>query len=441
MLQTEKARPICLTIIRNVFRTFCGHLKQHLLNKHDIASESNPQIINKMFILYSAKIEMKKKHPYFLSNDLKLSRDEYYVILCNIINVYQLDQESLGQPLTIMSSLFDHIAECLASFIKERELEAEILPLGFTFSFPCVQEGLTKARLERWTKGFKCAGVEGEDVVQLMKEAITRRGDVKIKICAVLNDTTGTLMSCAWKNRNCRVGLIVGTGVNACYMEKLDKVELWDGDYDHPEQVVINTEWGAFGDNGCLEHVRTQYDRNVDTESINPGRQLYEKMISGMYMGEVARQVLCRLVEEGLLFDGKGAEALLEKGSFYTKYISEIESDKAGDWNNARSILEELGINFATDADCANVRHVCECVSRRAAYLAGAGVALLLNRMGELNVTVAVDGSVFRFHPHFHRLMKQQIRKLANSNIKFDVMLSEDGSGRGAALVAAVAYR
>lgn len=64
----------------------------------------------------------------------------------------------------------------MASFIKERELGDEVLPLGFTFSFPCKQEGLTKARLACWTKGFKCAGVEGNDVVELLKEAIARRG-------------------------------------------------------------------------------------------------------------------------------------------------------------------------------------------------------------------------------------------------------------------------
>lgn len=72
--------------------------------------------------------------------------------------------------------LFDHIAECMANFIKERELGDEVLPLGFTFSFPCKQEGLTKARLACWTKGFKCAGVEGNDVVELLKQAIARRG-------------------------------------------------------------------------------------------------------------------------------------------------------------------------------------------------------------------------------------------------------------------------
>ncbi|CAF5065320.1 unnamed protein product, partial [Rotaria magnacalcarata] len=29
-------------------------------------------------------------------------------------------------------------------------------PLGFTFSFPCHQEGLASARLTSWTKGFTC---------------------------------------------------------------------------------------------------------------------------------------------------------------------------------------------------------------------------------------------------------------------------------------------
>ena len=33
----------------------------------------------------------------------------------------------------------------------------------------------------------------------------------------------------------------------------------------------------------------------MDRLSINPGKQIFEKMISGMYMGEVVRQVLIDL--------------------------------------------------------------------------------------------------------------------------------------------------
>ena len=45
--------------------------------------------------------------------------------------------------------------------------------------------------------------------------------------------------------------------------------------------MVINTEWGAFGDNGELDFVRTKWDQAVDDMSVNPGKQIFEKMISG----------------------------------------------------------------------------------------------------------------------------------------------------------------
>ena len=95
-----------------------------------------------------------------------------------------------------------------------------------------------------------------------------------MEVLAIVNDTTGTMISCAFKNPSVSAGLILGTGTNACYMEHLDNVPKWDGDRDEPRQVIINTEWGAFGDNGSLNHVQTKYDEQVDKNSLNPGMQL-----------------------------------------------------------------------------------------------------------------------------------------------------------------------
>ena len=53
-------------------------------------------------------------------------------------------------------------------------------------------------------------------------------------------------------------------------------------------------------------------------------------------------------------------------------------------------------------------------------------------------MVVAVDGSVFRHHPHFPNIVRSRIAQLMGVEYKFDLMLSTDGSGRGAALVAAV---
>ncbi|KAG0423730.1 hypothetical protein HPB47_000516 [Ixodes persulcatus] len=351
--------------------------------------------------------------------------------------IYAIPQEIM---LGTGEQLFDHIADCLAKFMDKYKVKSKTLPLGFTFSFPCRQEGLTSARLVTWTKGFKCSGVENQDVVQLLRAAIAKRADIDIDVMAVVNDTTGTLMSCAHKNKQCRLGLIVGTGTNACYMEKLENVELWDGDYDEPRQVIINTEWGAFGDHGTLEFVRTRYDREIDQASLNPGKQLFEKMISGMYMGELVRRVLVHLAQQNLIFDGKLSEKMKTIYLFKTKYISQIESDARGEYDEARKVMIKMDM-VATDEDCECLKLVCSRVSSRAAHLVSAAVATILNKMKRPHTTVGVDGSVYRFHPRFHFLMEAKIAELVNPQYKFDLMLSEDGSGRGAALVAAVASR
>ena len=112
--------------------------------------------------------------------------------------------------------------------------------------------------------------------------------------------------------------------------------------------MIVNTEWGAFGNQGELDFILTKWDREVDAASINPGKQIFEKMISGMYMGEVARQVLVDLVNENLILIGKRTTNLMKPGRFYTKYVSEIESDPVGVFVHCREALANLGIENVT---------------------------------------------------------------------------------------------
>lgn len=71
--------------------------------------------------------------------------------------------------------LFDHIARCLAEFIVELDNPNELLPLGFTLSFPCEQIGLAECRLIKWAKSFNCADVVDKNVVELLETAIKKR--------------------------------------------------------------------------------------------------------------------------------------------------------------------------------------------------------------------------------------------------------------------------
>lgn len=49
------------------------------------------------------------------------------------------------------------------------------LPLGFTFSYPVEQEAIDRGTLVTWTKGFDISGVEGQDVVLQLADAIRKR--------------------------------------------------------------------------------------------------------------------------------------------------------------------------------------------------------------------------------------------------------------------------
>lgn len=422
----------------------------HLLNEemnNGLHANRNYLADIKMFPTFVRSLPDGSEKGKFLALDLGGTN---FRVLLVVINERDVDIQSQTYliPQRIMLGtgvqLFDHIADCIVRFIHDHSLKNERLPLGFTFSFPCKQEGLAKARLSKWTKGFRCEGVVNEDICYLLHEAMKRKNNtsVEVEVVAVVNDAVGTLMSAAHNDRNCEIGIILGTGCNACYMESLHNVGLWESDYEHPEQVVINTEWGAFGDNGCLDFIRTEYDRELDTYSINPGKQIYEKMISGMYMGEIVRLVLERLTMEGLLFESADRDCeLFHRGRFFTKYVSEIESDHDEFFRNTKQVLDEIGVNHYTSEDCKIVKYICTLVSARAAFLSSAGLATLINRLNKPEMTIAVDGSLYRFHPRFHNLMNLKIQELIKKGLKFKLQLSHDGSGKGAALVAAVAMR
>lgn len=46
------------------------------------------------------------------------------------------------------------------------------------------------------------------------------------------------------------------------------------------------------------------------------------------------------------------------------------------------------------------------------------GLASLINRMNKPEITIAVDGSLYRFHPRFHNLMCLKIQELVKPGLK-----------------------
>lgn len=421
--------------------------------------------------------------------------------------------------------LFDYIALKLLNFVQTHKLKRRRISLGFTFSFPCKQYGLTQSVLVAWTKGFSVGGVVGTDVVKQLKDALKRQlsglVEAYIDVVAVINDTTGTLVACANTNKDCRIGLIVGTGFNACYIERLDKCEKWPANYNSPKQVIINCEWGAMGDHKerrQLEPFRNEFDIEIDKRSINPGCQNYEKMVSGMYLGELLRLSMIKLFKAKLLFaqqpdiqmaktttnksqneaaninDQSSSSTKVQKktnqsktdlssksvkstSSFknivivnqannqitsnsiqcdsnhqghrlywkdilHGKHISMLAKDElSGQLEEAAKIAQLLGICHYTQADLKLMVDLSSKIIHRSAHLVAAGISALLERIGKPKTAVGFDGSVIKHHPYFLHLLEQKCIQLTSKQFKVEFVESSDGSGIGAAVVAAALHK
>ncbi|XP_076581996.1 hexokinase HKDC1 isoform X7 [Chaetodon auriga] len=419
--------------------------------KKGLSSESNAAAAVKMLPTHVRSTPDGKEKGQFLALDLGGSK--FKVLQVKVREGMgirrggvELEEKTYPIPKELLigrgTELFDHVSESLKDFMHVKNISLEKKhPLAFTFSFPCEHSSLDQGLLLNWSKNYRVRGLQGKDVVQTLRDSIDRSGDMNVEVLAMVNDTVATMMTCGFDDNFCEVGLIIGTGTNACYMEALCHIDLVEGDEG---RMCVNTEWGAFGEDGALNEYITEFDRDVDAASNNPRKQIFEKMISGMYLGELVRLVVLKMAKLGLLFDGRVSDALRTKGKITTAHVAAMEQYKDG-LKNTKDILTELDLSPSSD-DCVAVQHVSTIVSFRSSNLVAAGLSAILSRIKQnrnlrtLRITVGVDGTVYKTHPQYSKRLHKVVRRLLpECHVRF--VLSDSGSSKGAALVTAVAQR
>ncbi|GAA5920610.1 hypothetical protein JCM1841_001473 [Sporobolomyces salmonicolor] len=364
-----------------------------------------------------------------------------------------------------VTTLFDYIAGSVDHFLTEIGTDAaedEKLHLGFTFSFPVLQTALAAGTLINWTKGFECKNAVGKDVVQLLQEALDRK-HIHVRCSALVNDTCGTLMAAAYERGDALCGGIFGTGTNGAYVEevaKITKMGIKEDELEKDRQagldkMVVNTEWGAF-DNERKVMPFTVFDSRVDRISINPRKQAYEKMISGMYLGEVTRNVLLHLVDSQVLFKGYSSTALNRHYGLDTAVMSALEaytvpnSKESGDpISTIRDVItSHLGIapSLVEDADALAAARVSEIVGTRGCRLSACAIAATVRQTGNdkpdgKRVIFGLDGSLVEFYPRFEERVRTALKELLGEEVekRVAIVMAKDGSGVGAALCAQAA--
>ncbi len=348
--------------------------------------------------------------------------------------VVEAKYKLLGDHIrTTGDALFGAIAGYLHKFLKEHAFTRDYA-LGYTFSFPVKLLGIDEGILVKWTKDFSASGVVGQKVVALQAQALMEKSVRNVKIVALANDTVGTLQAQAVLDPNCGMGVILGTGFNIAVRVATRRIKKDVGSYSS-KGMIINMESGNFS----KSLPATRYDRQLDRESGNARNQLAEKMISGKYLPQIARLVVLELIRKEKLFDGCVPPVFADKEGLTGSHMDRLE---VGTPAEVQELARELFGRVLTPVELRILRRVFRMVSRRSARIAAAVISGALVRVARRSAkreTVAVDGSLFEKYPGYSRSVMEAVRELSGKVGKgVQLKLTKDGSGMGAAVIAAV---
>ncbi|KAM0947862.1 putative hexokinase [Dioscorea sansibarensis] len=369
---------------------------------------------------------------------------------------HQVEQHPIPPALMTSTSedLFDFLAMTLKSFVERNndgfEQSDKRKELGLTFPFPVRQLSVSSGILIKWTKGFAIKDTVGKDVAQCLQEALTERG-LDMQVAALVNDTVGTLALGHYYDEDTVAAVIIGTGTNACYIERTDAIIKCQGLLTNSGGMAINMEWGSF----WSSHLpRTPYDFALDDESLHRNDQGFEKMISGMYLGDIVRRVLLRIALESDVL-GNSAHSLSIPFILRTPLMAAMREDDTPDLEEVGKILEEnLQMPDISLKARRLVVRVCDVVTQRAARLAAAGIVGILKKIGRdgsggvasgrarakpKRTVVAIEGGLYAGYSTFREYLNGAVVEILGAEVARNVVLrvSEDGSGIGAALLAA----
>lgn len=264
--------------------------------------------------------------------------------------------------------------------------------IGFCFSYPATIKPNFDGQLLHWTKEIKIPELVGQHVGEGLLEALKNRG-IEGKNVVVLNDTVACLLAGLAQgqsfNASSYIGFILGTGTNTAYVERNEKIGKLNGSLDSGSQV-INVESGGFA-----AYQRGPLDIEVDKESENPGSHVFEKVLSGVYMGTMTLKLLKTLSLEQGVFSEKGAAALSALDDLYIIQIDNLAADNGRD-------IGELGSDEYTDEDREIMRTVFMGVVDRAALLTAVNICAAVVKGGagtnpEQPVCVNIDGSTYYY--------------------------------------------
>ncbi|KAI7872905.1 hypothetical protein BDF14DRAFT_1750098 [Spinellus fusiger] len=342
-------------------------------------------------------------------------------------------------------AFFDWIADAVEELLSKIDTHTP-LSMGICWSFPINQTDISTGTILRMGKGFEIKDIEGKDLNTLCSEAFRRKA-ILVTVTALMNDTVGVLVAHAYAHPKSRIGFIHGTGVNAAYPEKTSRIPKLKGHTYPPDtEMLINTEIDIFGSEAYLPI--NAFDRALDASHSQPKFQLYEKMMSGAYLGELTRLAAMELIQNETLFEGNIPKEFEQPWAFSSASTCQIESITSASWEEQQESLKNT-VTFNNDYqitqyDYSLLSEIANIISDRAAKLVGGAMASLIEQQKDLllstnePIVIGVNGSVFELYPRMSERIQACLADWFGPDVskRIDISMAIEGGTIGSALVA-----
>ncbi len=325
----------------------------------------------------------------------------------------------------------EHFFGVMADYVADIVDKSE--NVGFCFSYPIEMFPSKDGRVLYFSKEIKAPEVVGQMIGEGLNAAIVESTNSDAKQMVLLNDTVATLLagrgSAGRLNYDSYIGFILGTGTNTAYVEHNANITKAK-DLDPAKSQIVNVESGGFG-----KAPRGTIDEQFDAASASPGINVFEKMISGAYLGPLCLAALHTAARENLFSKGT-AEKLLALQETTTKDISDFMSSPEGTGHPLA-----IALAGASTEEIATAYYLADALIERAAKLTAANLSSAAIKCGKGHnpcrpVCIVAEGTTFYHLKSLRQKVEYYLKQylVDQQNIYYEIVNVENATLIGAAI-------
>ncbi|GFP78856.1 probable hexokinase-like 2 protein [Phtheirospermum japonicum] len=368
-------------------------------------------------------------------------------------SVSELRRQQLQIPSSIMANaastkeLCNFAALELAKFISlhsetDSDKSSKGRTLGFTISYPTDQNPASSDIDVKWNN-LLVDDTVGKEFANEINQALEKHG-VDMRVSAVVKDTIGHLAGGQYYNKESVAAVSLETGTDVAYIQSPQHTPTNNKLSAEAVSQVFIMQWGNFS---STHLPLTEYDVALNADSTNPGERIFEKLISGMYLGEIVRRVLLKMAQETALFGNSVPPKLATPYILKPFDMAAMHQDTSEDYEIVDDKLKQIfEINISTPMVREIVAEVCDVVTERGARLVGAGIVGILKKLDRIKTrksAVTVEGGLYEHYRIFRNYLHSSVWEMLGSDLSDNVVIEHchGGSVAGSIFLAALQMR